>query len=145
MRRIPCALLVALIACGRSKSPVDEDPPARGSADARPADAAPPAAPGKRTADGRCRQLPFTGELSVPEASGADWFTVDGKPRILVIGDSGNRGAWIEIDAEAGAVLAFGNLPLDARASDDLEGLAISGGVAYAITSSGYVREWKRV
>jgi hypothetical protein len=144
MRRLPRAiLLLGLVACGRSRShgaPVDEDPAP--PPDARPA---PDAAPAKHTADGRCTQLPFVKELSVPEASGADWFVVDGKPRILVISDSGNRGAWIEIDPDTGATLATGNLPLDNKASDDLEGLAITGGIAYAITSSGFVREWARV
>jgi hypothetical protein len=148
MKWLPrAALLVALVGCGRSRShqAAEDDPPAPPplppSVDARPG---PDAAPGKTTKDGRCRQLPFAQELSVPEASGSDYFTVDGKPRILVISDSGNHGAWIEIDPDSGATLATGNLPLDGKASDDLEGLAITGGIAYAITSSGFVREFAR-
>jgi hypothetical protein len=147
MRRFPCAALLVLAACGRSsRSSVDEEPtspqlPARVDAGAAAADEPPE---GTTTANGRCTKQAFATELSVPEASGSDWFEGANGPRILVIADSGNRGAWLEIDPGDGAVKAVGNLPLDGGASDDLEGLAISGGIAYAITSSGYLRSWKR-
>jgi hypothetical protein len=147
MRRLPCAALLVLVACGRpSRSSADEEPTTpqlRAPADARAARADEPPE-GTKTANGRCTKQAFATELSVPEASGSDWFEGADGPRILVLSDSGNGGAWLEIDPGDGAVKATGNLPLIRGPSDDLEGLAISGGVAYAITSSGFIRTWKR-
>jgi hypothetical protein len=61
------------------------------------------------------------------------------------VGDSGTDGAFEALDAETGAVLASGHLPLDDGASDDLEGLSVLGDDVYAITSSGWMRRWRRV
>jgi hypothetical protein len=89
---------------------------------------------------------PFEAVVAVPEASGAVWVEASfGLPaHIVVVGDSGTRGALALVDAATGAALGSGRLPLDTRASDDLEGLARSGGVYYAITSGGYVRHFRR-
>ena len=154
MRQLPRAapaLVVALLACGRSGEPAEraggDDPGPERAADARAAadiTTAADAAPAADPAAPACTRLPFAADLPVPEASGADWFEGADGPTILVVSDSGNRGAWVEIDAGSGKVTPQGNLKLDKGASDDLEGLAIVGDTAYAITSSGYVREWTR-
>jgi hypothetical protein len=63
---------------------------------------------------------------------------------LLVVGDSGNDGAFLELDPATGAVTASGRLPLDDQASDDLEGLSAIGDTIYGITSSGWMRHWQR-
>jgi hypothetical protein len=98
-----------------------------GSAGASPADA--------------CRELPFAASTPVPEASGAAWLSIDGKPGLLVISDSGNDGAYTIVDPESGATLEQGKLPLGA---DDLEGIAARGGRFYVITSPGWMRVYER-
>jgi hypothetical protein len=40
-----------------------------------------------------CTDLPFAPSTPVPEASGAAWPDVDGKPALFVISDSGNHGS----------------------------------------------------
>jgi len=91
-----------------------------------------------------CQQLPFAESTPVPEASGAAWLTVDGKPALLVIGDSGTHGAYGLIDPDTGATLETGNLPMSTEAGDDLEGLAARGDKIYGLISSGWVRTWRR-
>jgi len=93
-----------------------------------------------------CRPVPFEKTIDVPEASGAVWVEASfGLPaHVLVVGDSGTHGAFAIIDADSGAGLAKGRLPLDGRSSDDIEGLSRSGDVYYALTSGGYMRHFKR-
>jgi len=81
----------------------------------------------------------------VPEASGAAWLEVDGKTMLVVAGDSGNDGAYGIVDPETGATTETGALPLSSEASDDIEGLAARSGLLYGITSSGWIRVWRRV
>jgi hypothetical protein len=102
---------------------------------------APSAAPGDAAG---CVALPFALTTPVPEASGAAWLELDGKPALLVVSDSGNHGAYVIVDAETGATLESGALPLSTEASDDIEGLAARGGEFYGLTSSGWIRVWRR-
>jgi outer membrane protein assembly factor BamB len=81
----------------------------------------------------------------VPEASGAAWLDIDGKTMLVVAGDSGNHGAYAIVDPDTGATTETGALPLTSEASDDIEGLAVRGGLMYGITSSGWIRMWRRV
>src|SRR5262250_380752 len=48
----------------------------------------------------RCEALPFALTTPVPEASGAGWLVIDGKLSLVVVGDSGNRGAYGVVDPE---------------------------------------------
>ena len=92
-----------------------------------------------------CERLAFAESTSVPEASGAGWLTLDGKPALVVVSDSGNRGAYGVLDPDTGATLETGRLPLTDQASDDVEGVAVRDGKLYGLTSSGWVRVWRRV
>lgn len=89
-----------------------------------------------------CERQPFADELPIAEASGAVFVADAGNPHLLVAGDSGTNGAMLVVDPATGEVLASDNLPLDEGASDDLEGLAVSGDTIYAITSSGWMRHY---
>jgi outer membrane protein assembly factor BamB len=80
----------------------------------------------------------------VPEASGAAWLTIDGKPALVVVGDSGNHGAYGIVDPETGATLETGLVPLSSEASDDIEGVAARGDQLVGLTSSGWIRVWQR-
>jgi hypothetical protein len=86
-----------------------------------------------------CEPQPFPQKVDLAEASAVTFIS---DTRILMIGDSGNKGAFAIIDAESGSLVHKGNLPLDANASDDIEGVSLMNGTVYAITSSGWVREW---
>lgn len=98
-----------------------------------------------RTAPWRCTSKPFASPLPVAEASGAVYLAAAGRaPVVLVVGDSGNRGQYVELDAVTGEVVAAGHLPLGSGASDDLEGLTALGDTIYALTSAGSVRRWQR-
>jgi hypothetical protein len=132
---------------GGSTEPADRsdsarDPGARAAAGAaRPASPVGSAAPaGSRN----CEPLPFAASTPVPEASGAAWITLDGKPALLVVGDSGNDGAYGIVDPESGATLETGKLPLSSEAGDDIEGVAAHGDTIYGLTSAGWVRVWQR-
>src|SRR5262249_40606412 len=46
------------------------------------------------------------------------------------------------IDPATGAVRADGKLPLGDGAGDDLEGIALGGGVLWGLTSAGWMRFW---
>ncbi len=92
----------------------------------------------------RCEPLPFAESTPVPEASAAAWIMVDGKPHLLVVGDSGNHGAYGIIDPDTGATIETGKLPLSDDASDDLEGLSAIGDRFYGLTSSGWISVWRR-
>jgi hypothetical protein len=107
---------------------------ATGPGSAGPADAAIPG----------CTQLPFAESTPVPETSGAAWLAIDGKPALVVVGDSGNKGAYGVIDPETGATIETGQLPLSGEASDDIEGVAARGDKLLGLTSSGWMRVWQR-
>ena len=92
-----------------------------------------------------CEPLSFAATTPVPEASGAAWLTVDGKLVLLVVGDSGNAGAYGLIDPDTGATIETGALPLSDEASDDIEGVSARGDRIYGITSSGWIRTWRRI
>src|SRR5262245_25369131 len=62
-----------------------------------------------------CTELPFPLSAPIAEASGAIWLAADGgePASILLVGDSGTRGAYLRIDAETGGILEQGALALD--------------------------------
>jgi hypothetical protein len=91
-----------------------------------------------------CDTLPFAASTPVPEASGAAWMTIDDKLVLVVVGDSGNHGAYGLVDPETGATTEQGALPLG-DASDDLEGVSARDSLLYGLTSGGWMRVWKRV
>ena len=80
----------------------------------------------------------------MPEASGAAWMTIDGKLGLVVVGDSGQHGAYGVIDPDTGETREQGKLPLGEGAGDDLEGLDARDGKLYGVISPGWVRVWKR-
>jgi len=80
----------------------------------------------------------------VPEASGAAWIDMDGKPALFVISDSGNKGKYAIVDAGSGFTVEEGVLPLGEGAGDDLEGIAVRGGIYQVISSPGWIRSYKR-
>src|SRR5262245_51315271 len=63
---------------------------------------------------------------------------------LVVVSDSGNRGAYGVVDPETGATVETGRLPLPAEVTDDLEGAAVRGDRLYAITSAGWILDWRR-
>ena len=132
-RVLVAALLVTVVSGCRSRSADREQAPRYPSS---PADDA--ATAGALA----CRRVDFTTKLPLAEASGAT--LVPAHNHLLVVGDSGTRGEFNEVDPDSGKVLATGRLPLDGVASDDLEGLSIVGDTIYALTSSGWVRHWRR-
>lgn len=76
----------------------------------------------------------------VPEASGAAMVElVPGRRELLVVSDSGNAGAALAYDPTASTFRSL-KLPLDAAASDDVEGVAWRDGALFTLTSSGAVR-----
>ena len=91
-----------------------------------------------------CTRQAFDSPLPLAEASGATYLPHPETPVLLVVGDSGTRGAFLEVDPATGAVLARGKLPLGRGASDDLEGLTAIGDTIYGLTSSGWMRHWRR-
>lgn len=97
------------------------------------------------TAD--CEKLPFAASIPLAEASGAVLLPgpapSDG-PELLVVGDSGTNGAYVEVAADDGHLLRSGNLPLGEGAGDDLEGLALDGTRVWGLTSGGWMRAWER-
>jgi hypothetical protein len=105
-------------------------------------DASPDAAPAGPL---NCQRQDFALTLPLPEASGATWAVIDGLAAVLVVADSGHAGAYAVIDPATGEVREQGSLPLGTGASDDLEGLSVHAGRFFAITSSGWVREWRRI
>jgi hypothetical protein len=116
-------------------------PGASGAAD--PWAAGQPAAATSDAAPGECTSLPFAESTPVPEASGAAWLTVNGRAVLVVVGDSGNHGAYGLVDPDTGATLESGLLPLG-EAGDDLEGVATQGDQVFGLTSSGWMRQWRR-
>jgi hypothetical protein len=145
-RRTCAAVAILAAACGKGRDPAAA--PAAGSSGraAAPGSAGSSgsaAAPG-RDHGMRCELLPFAESTPVPEASAAAWIAIDGKPFLLVVGDSGNHGAYGIIDPDTGATIETGKLPLSDQASDDLEGLSAIGDRFYGLTSSGWIRVWRR-
>ncbi len=63
---------------------------------------------------------------------------------VVVVGDSGTKGAFAVVDAETGALLGKGNLPLGEGVSDDIEGFARAGDLYHALVSNGRVRTFRR-
>jgi hypothetical protein len=126
--------VLALAACRSDQATAPPSPPPPPPIVAAPAADAP---------DPPCAQLDFAATTPVPEASGAAWLELGGKPALLVNSDSGNDGAYAIVDAETGTTLEEGKLPLGGG-SGDIEGLASRGGVIYGLSSSGWVIAWKR-
>jgi hypothetical protein len=91
-----------------------------------------------------CEKLSFAESTPVPEASGAGWLEIDGALALVVVSDSGNDGAYGIVDPETGTTREQGKLPLGA-AGEDIEGVAVKAGLLYGVTSSGWIRAWKRV
>ena len=91
-----------------------------------------------------CVDQPFAPTTPVPEASGAAWLEVGGKPALFVISDSGNKGKYSIVDAGDGTTLEEGVLALG-DGGDDLEGVAPRGGAFHVITSPGWIRSYKRI
>ena len=91
-----------------------------------------------------CEPLPFAQSTPVPEASGAAWLVIDGKPELVVVGDSGNHGAYGIVDPETGATIETGLLPLSTEAGDDIEGVSARGDQLLGLTSAGWMRVWRR-
>jgi len=147
---LPILGIVAILsaACGKGSAttagaPAEPPrPPGPGSTQAAAAAAgsATPAGPAAPV----CEPLAFAESTPVPEASGAAWLVIDGKRELVVVGDSGNHGAYGIVDPETGATIETGLLPLSGEASDDLEGVAARGDKIYGITSSGWMRVWQR-
>ncbi len=115
-----------------------EQPPAAPSTPA----SAPATAPAG--AGPTCTRQAFASPLPLAEASGATYLAHPEAPVLLLVGDSGTKGAYLELDPATGAVLVSGNLPLGRGASDDLEGLTAIGDTIYGLTSSGWRRHWRR-
>jgi hypothetical protein len=92
-----------------------------------------------------CAKLPFATSIPLAEASGAALVRGPDGPALLVVGDSGTGGAYVELAADDGRVLRTGNLPLGDGAGDDLEGLATTDGArVWGLTSGGFLRAWER-
>ncbi|HEU0037160.1 MAG TPA: hypothetical protein VFQ53_41405 [Kofleriaceae bacterium] len=127
-------LVIAVAGCG----PASEPSPIE-----RVAGAAPPRDAAVDAAAAGCTKLAFAETTPVPEASGAAWLSLDGKPMLVVVGDSGNRGAYGIVDPDSGDTVEQGKLPLG-TGDDDLEGLAARGDRLVGVTSPGWVSEWKR-
>jgi hypothetical protein len=87
--------------------------------------------------------MPFAESTPVPEASGAAWLTIDGKPMLVVIGDSGNHGAYGIVDPDSGATVERGVLPMGDW-GDDFEGFAARRGTLYALLSGGHIVHYAR-
>ena len=93
-----------------------------------------------------CAPRKFAETVDVKEASGAVWVEASfGLPaHVVVVGDSGTKGAFAVVDAESGALLGKGSLPLGEGVSDDLEGFARVGEVYHGLVSNGRMRTWRR-
>lgn len=90
-----------------------------------------------------CSREAFVDNLPIAEASAAVVTLLDGSSTLMVVGDSGHTGDYLLVDPTSGAVRERGKLPLGGY-GDDLEGLAVRGDRIWALTSSGWLRAWKR-
>lgn len=158
---VPCVLVLVLVlasACATdARSPTVAEggtpadaavsdaglSPADASADAHsPTDASADGAADAASALACAPDTMFPGTLPVPEASAATEVALRaGVRELLVVGDSGRGGAALAIEIPSGAQRSL-TLPLDAVASDDLEGMAWRSGKLYTLTSSGAVRRF---
>lgn len=159
---IAFGLALGLAACERRRpdwsAQVDLNPPMRQTA--APVSAPPPAsaavsapapAPAPAFAVACARDDAFPRTFAVPEASAAAEVLLRTTPRareILIVSDSGGNGAALAWQIPSGPSRIL-RLPLDAAASDDLEGMAWrrdegegEGGKLYTLTSSGAVRRF---
>jgi hypothetical protein len=130
-------LLLAAVVAACGKDGVPGSGPGSGSGTT-------PAGSGSGSAAEACEPVAFAASTPVPEASGAAWLAIDGKPMLVVISDSGNRGAYGLVDPETGATTEQGVLPFGTAADEDLEGIAARGGRLYGITSPGWIYVWTR-
>lgn len=128
-----------------ASQPVQADGnPAGSPAAAAQPDSAPPPVSGAGPTSWTCKRQPFNAVLPLAEASGATLIPGPEGDVLLVVGDSGTRGQFLELDPHDGTVLASGRLPLGRGATDDLEGLSVTGDRVYGITSAGWMRHWRR-
>lgn len=136
-----CAPATSTTAGDTDRSQSDREPaPAGGGSKPAPETPATPS-PSEPPAAGplECtRDTAFPAVFPIAEASGAAELTVGGKPQLLVAADSKNAGAAVLLSVPAGVATKI-VLPLDPNVSDDIEGLAPSGGAVYALTSAGAV------
>jgi hypothetical protein len=144
------ALVASLCHCERAElqgaapvpTSVSLQPPAPVEASPLPAvQAAPLPAPSVHCV----RDTTFPSPWKLPEASGAAEVELrHGVREILVMGDSGRNGAAMAWSKAGGTRPLV--LPLDDKASDDLEGMTwqkeAAGGRLYTLTSSGAVRQF---
>ncbi len=96
--------------------------------------------------DGCMPKAGFAQVVDVREASGAAWVpeSFGLAAHVVVVGDSGTKGAYAIVDAGSGALIGKGNLPLGEGVSDDIEGFARVGDVYHGLVSNGRVRSWRR-
>lgn len=142
-------LFASLLACGNPESHTREFPSQNTESESEKSDTAivsppvsgTPKAPVASKSDWACSVQTFAAAADIAEASGAVVLTTG---EVMVVGDSGTNGSYLLLDPENGSELESGRLPLDRGASDDLEGLAEMDGRIFAITSSGWIREWTR-
>lgn len=137
---------LAIVGCGNQSEAPQEPAAPRVSSEA-PLPAARVAAtattPKESAPEISCSKVSYAMKIDLPEASGATYLPGD-TPSVLVVGDSGTQGEYVRLDASTGDLIATGKLPLDSKSSDDLEGLSSANGIIYAITSSGWVRQWRQ-
>ena len=146
--------MVAAVACGQR----DRVSPGAGagSGDSGSAVVSPPAAKGDAVGPGRCERLAFAPDLDLAEASGAVLTRLEGRRWLVVVSDSGHRGAYALVDPATGIIGERGHLPLapargrhrdDAaprQAADDLEALAWRDEQLIGLSSAGWIRRWRR-
>lgn len=132
----PLLIAVLLVGCGARKDPVPKA--------AKDAAAVAPVVAADDATGAPCERLAFADELKVPEASGAALLPIDGADALLVVSDSGNKGAYVIVDPADGKERETGRMPFGAGAGDDVEALAVRDGVIVGITSAGWIRTWKR-
>jgi hypothetical protein len=137
---VPRFLLIALLAAACNRGTSGEAAATRSGSDSAGGSGS---AAVLAAAEGPCKAVPFAVSTPVPEASGAAWLTLEGKPALVVVSDSGNDGAYAIVDPETGETREQGKLPLG-EAGEDIEGLASRGDKIYGLTSSGWMRVWVR-
>ncbi len=142
------AASVGVVAACKSDA-LSERPEAPAAA-AQPKPAGPSAEPATDQASGSsdsasssrrdCIPVSYIESVDLGEASGA--VHIDGLG-LVVVSDSGHRGAYRILDVKTGAELERGMLDT-AGTSDDFEGLAFKTGTLYALTSNGLMSEFRR-
>lgn len=96
--------------------------------------------------DLRCTADPSApASLDVPEASAAVVVpAASGTSDLVVLADSDRKGAALVVPLDGPGAARAIRLPLDAAASDDVEGGAFASGLLYTLTSSGWARAYRR-